>query len=492
MVKFIFLNSKKDHSSLSSQPRSVLIFRSILLVSVAFILSVLPVRVIKAEPLFYEGSSRVSQKISIPDFADLAKKLCDSVVNVSVEGSTKKPGEGEETLPESQLRSVGSGFIINKEGFIITNFHVVNGAKRVVVRLKDDKREYKAEIIGSDQKTDLALLKINAQKQLLPVTLGDSDVIEVGEWVVAIGNQFQLGHTVTAGIVSAKSRKVPNRGSPYDSFIQTDASINPGSSGGPLFNTKGEVVGINSAIFSPGRPQGGSSGFNIGIGFAIPINLAKGVVTQLHGDGKVTRGVLGVIIQEVSESVAQVLGLKSNDGALVADIVSGSPAAKAGLQRFDVITSFDGREVKDFDDLPPLVASTSIGSSIKIDFIRDGKTNSVSVKIDELKESSEKEVDQPLRYDELGLLLENLTPELSRSFGIQEGNGALITGIQSGSRAERAGLIRGDILIAAGKYSIQVVEDLERILMTAEKSKPILLAVRRRDGVRIFTLPPND
>ena len=310
-------------------------------------------------------------------FADLAKKAKNSVVNISTVKVIK--GRGQAPMPfgpndpfrdfferffrdqipkDFRQQSLGTGVIIDKEGFILTNNHVVEMADEIKVKLADE-REFLAKIIGRDQKTDLALIKIDSDKPLSPLPLGDSDKLEVGEWVVAIGNPFGLGNTVTAGIVSAKYRQIGQ--SSYDNYIQTDASINPGNSGGPLLNTAGEVVGINTAIFS-------QSGGNIGIGFAIPINMAKDLLPQLK-KGKVVRGWLGVMIQKITPELKQKLDLKDEKGALVADVTPGGPAEKAGIQRGDVIISFNGKEIKEMNELPYVVASTPVGKSVNVEVL---------------------------------------------------------------------------------------------------------------------------
>src|SRR5690242_19599663 len=305
---------------------------------------------------------------SLPDFATLAKRVGPSVVNVSTTQMRKaaadapSPFDGDDPMsqfwqrffggrmprgPQRQM-GLGSGFIIDHNGTILTNYHVVDGAQKISVTLSDGK-SYDAKVIGKDQKTDIAVIKIDAGHALPAVTMGDSDHLEVGEWVMAIGNPFGLDHTVTSGIVSAKGRQIG--AGPYDNFIQTDASINPGNSGGPLINLRGEVVGINTAIFS-------QSGGNIGIGFAIPTNSAKEIIPELKGKGKVTRGWLGVSIQSVTPDIANSLGLEKSRGALVADVLKDGPAERAGLKVGDVIVEFDGTEIKDSSDLPAIVART--------------------------------------------------------------------------------------------------------------------------------------
>ena len=275
-------------------------------------------------------------------------------------------------------RALGSGVIIDKDGYIVTNAHVVKGADKIVVTLQDgreDGREFDAKVVGIDEKTDVALLKIQSPGDLAVATLGDSDALHVGDWVVAIGNPFGLSETVTAGIVSAKGRVIGE--GPYDDFIQTDASINPGNSGGPLLNLQGQVIGINSAIYS-------QSGGNIGIGFAIPINLVKSVVAQLKAHGKVVRGWLGVAIQDITPDLAKSFGLKQAEGALVSDVTPDSPAARAGLERGDIIVEYNGTHIEAAHQLPALVAGTEIGKTVPIKVLRNGESKTLSVTIAEM------------------------------------------------------------------------------------------------------------
>jgi serine protease Do len=281
----------------------------------------------------------------------------------------------QESRPQ---QSLGSGFIIDKDGYILTNNHVIENAGMIMVKLANEK-EYEAKVVGRDPRTDLALIKINARGDLPVVRIGDSDSLQVGDWVLAIGNPFGLGQTVTAGIVSAKGRVIGQ--GPYDDFIQTDAAINPGNSGGPLFSTKGEVVGINTAIFS-------QSGGNIGIGFAVPINMAKSLVPQLKAKGRVSRGWLGVSIGPVTDEAAKELKLKDTKGALVMEVVERSPADRAGLQQGDVIVSFDGKDVAGAADLPRLVGSTPIGKEVSLRVIREARPLDVKVTIREFREDA--------------------------------------------------------------------------------------------------------
>ncbi|HZV81635.1 MAG TPA: Do family serine endopeptidase, partial [Geobacteraceae bacterium] len=329
-----------------------------------------------------EGNSLA--KTGPPDFVELAKKLKPSVVNIGTEktvrtqrrlqrpfGNNSPFGSDpfqdffdrffEDQIPQGyKQRSLGSGFIISEDGYILTNNHVIDGADEIKVKLEDGK-ELKGEIKGMDAKLDLALIKVTSKDKLPVAELGDSDAIQVGEWVMAIGNPFGLAETVTAGIISAKGRVIGS--GPYDDFIQTDASINPGNSGGPLFNARGEVVGINTAIIAGGQ----------GIGFAIPVNMAKSILPQLREKGKVARGWLGVSVQPVTKDLSQAFGLENERGALVSEVMPESPAQKSGIKVGDVIVEFDGKPVKEMNDLPRIVAATLSGREVKIKVVRDRK-----------------------------------------------------------------------------------------------------------------------
>jgi serine protease Do len=417
------------------------------------------------------------------------------VVNISVEGDSQEAADKEKEAPKAPqttqpLRSVGSGFFISSDGYIVTSNHVIDKADRIVVRLLDDKTEYSASVIGKDAKTDIALLKIDFSGTLPSTEFGDSDALEVGEWVMAIGNQFQLGQSVTAGIVSAKARRVPTGNSgPYDAFIQTDASINPGSSGGPLFNGEGQVVGINTAIFSPGRSQFGGSGFNIGIGFAVPSNLAKTVIQQLRDSGKVTRGLLGVLIQRVDSEVAKILKLKGQDGALVSDVMKDSPASSAGFKRRDVIVSFAGRPIRDHDDLPLMVAGTKIGESVAIGVIRDGQQQTISVSIGELKDESRKKSSEDFKPDSIGILADEVTEQTAHALELSNHRGVIVNSVEQGSIAERAGISRGDIILELAAEPVDKLDKYRTLLKrVASEGKPVLMLLKRDLGTRYVVI----
>ena len=380
---------------------------------------------------------------------------------------------------EQKRRSLGSGFIISPEGYILTNNHVVEKADEVTVTLLD-KEEFKAKVVGTDPKTDIALIKIDAKKKLTYVELGDSDKLDVGEWVLAIGNPFGLGHTVTAGIVSAKGRIIGS--GPYDDFIQTDASINPGNSGGPLFNLKGEVVGINTAIV-----QGGQ-----GIGFATPIRLAKSVLGQLKEKGKVTRGWLGVYIQRLTPEAAENLGISGRQGALVSDVTSGGPAEKAGIRSGDVIVAFNGKEIRDEHDLPQAVASMTPGKTADVRLLRDGKEMTIAVTIAEMEGEAAKPAGGHELSKNLGLTVQDITPEIAQRFEIENTKGVVVTGVEDGSPAEDAGFNEGDIIRVILRQNkrnpVTNAAEFAKLVKKFQSDKTILFLVERGDARILLTV----
>ena len=434
----------------------------------------------------HAASSPIATAQGLPDFISLAKKLGPSVVNVStsrIRGAAEEapspfggndPGEefwqrffGGRTPRGPQRQSgVGSGFIVDGNGTILTNYHVVDGAQKLSVTLSDGKN-YDAKVIGKDQKSDIAVIKIEAGRDLPAAALGDSDRLEVGEWVMAIGNPFGLDHTVTSGIVSAKGRNIGQ--GPYDNFIQTDASINPGNSGGPLLNLRGEVVGINTAIFS-------QSGGNIGIGFAIPSNSIKELLPQLRDKGKVVRGFIGVSVQKVTPEIAESLGINPARGALVGDLVKGGPAERAGVKTGDVIIEFDRRPIKDSADLPQQVARVAPGAAVQIKVIRDGRETAMPLTIGEMKEA---EVTAAAQEGELGLTVQPLTPQLAETLGLERGTGLVISAVKPGSAAEDAGLRPGDVLVEINRRPVKNLADYNREIAGNDKAKSVLFLVRR-------------
>jgi len=420
----------------------------------------------------------------LPDFASLAKKLGPSVVNVSTTQVRKTaqagPDFGDDQMgqffqrffgqpaPRGPQRQggLGSGFIIDNNGTILTNYHVVDGAQKIVVTLADGKN-YDAKVVGKDQKSDIAVIKIDAGRELPAVALGDSDRLEVGEWVMAIGNPFGLDHTVTSGIVSAKGRNIGS--GPYDNFIQTDASINPGNSGGPLINLRGEVVGINTAIFS-------QSGGNIGIGFAIPANSVKELLPQLRDTGKVVRGYLGTSVQKLTPEIAESLGLKQARGALVAEVLKGSPAERAGVKAGDIIVEFDRKEIKESADLPIQVARVAPGTTVQVRVWRDGKDVILPLTVGEMKDN---EIIASTQEGGLGLTVQPITPQLAQSLGLERAEGLVITAVTPGSAAEEAGLKSGDVISEINRQPIKTLADYNRELARNDKAKSVLLLVRR-------------
>jgi serine protease Do len=470
--------------------------KTLMLVAIAFLMGGL----VLASGLHWTGSS-VAQDFSggdhvtvaapptIPSsFAQLAEKLSPTVVNVKVtkvdkvtfHGSPIPEGpfgdfferffENMPQVPENhRTQGAGSGVIISGDGYILTNNHVVDGAQEVTVTLAD-KQEYKAKIVGRDPKTDLAVLKIDTEKPLPSATLGDSEALKVGEWVVAIGNPFGLSHTVTSGIVSAKERVIG--AGPYDDFIQTDASINPGNSGGPLFNMSGEVVGINTAIIPQGQ----------GIGFAIPVNTAKPLIPQLMSKGKVTRGYLGVSIQSITPELAKALTLNETSGALVGDVVSGGPAEKAGIKRGDVIVEYNGRTVQDSHDLPAMVAATPVGNEATVTVLRDGKKRRVDVEIEELQSMEAGKASEAPAEGNWGLALQNLTPLMAQQLGLRAEQGVVVANVEPGSPADEAGIHRGDFILEINRTPVKTVDEATQVIAKANEKNELLVLVQRDQG----------
>ena len=370
-------------------------------------------------------------------------------------------------------RGQGSGFIVDKRGYILTNNHVVGDADLIKVRLFDG-REFKAKIVGTDPQSDVAVIKIDADEDLPILPLGDSDRIKVGEWVIAVGNPFGLNESVTVGVVSAKGRNRIGIND-YEDFIQTDAAINPGNSGGPLINIMGEAVGMNTAIFS-------RSGGYMGIGFAIPINMAKAVMHQLIEKGKVVRGWLGVVIQEIDEELARSFGLEKPQGVLVAEVADDSPAARGGIKQGDVILELDGRKVKDVGDLRNRIALTPPGTKVKLLILRDGKKKLLVVKVGEkpggtviagLESGTKSGI-----LKKLGLSVQDLTPELADQFGYKEGQGVLVSEVEPGSPAERKGIRAGFLIEEVNQVKVHNVKEF----MSALGKSPKRVLLRVTDG----------
>lgn len=452
-------------------------------------------------------------------FADLAERLSPAVVNISTSQTVKRQERDSVPVPEfppgspfedlfrdffdrnqgggqqpRRVTSLGSGFVIEADGIIITNNHVIEEADKVTVNFVDG-TTLPAEVLGRDPKTDIAVLRVKSDKPLPYVKFGDADKARVGDWVLAIGNPFGLGGSLSAGIISARNRDI-NAG-PYDDFIQTDAAINRGNSGGPLFNTAGEVVGVNTAIISP-------SGGSIGIGFAVPSSLVVPVVEQLKQYGETRRGWLGVRIQTVTDEIAESLSLVKPHGALVAGVTESGPAAKAGLKPGDVIVTFDGRIVPDMRSLPRMVAETTIGRLVPVEVIRDNKKIKKQVKIERLEEAdavasaSVNEKSQVAGKDErksLGLTLSAITPRLRATFNIEDGvEGVLVTEVDPNSSAAEKQIRPGDVIVEAGQEEVfrpdDVVDVVKRI--SSETKKSILLGLNRRGDFRFVAVRIDD
>jgi serine protease Do len=432
--------------------------------------------------------------VPAPNWVELAKTLKPAVVNISTkrvdeQGKMQNPfGDNEQFreffkqfgIPQEQqrhaVRSMGSGFVVNADGYIVTNNHVVDGATEIRVKMADG-REVPGKVVGRDPKTDLALLKVEATG--LPVIpFGDSSQLQVGEPVMAIGNPFGLEQTVTTGIVSATGRVIGQ--GPYDDFIQTDASINPGNSGGPLINSRGQVVGINNAIFS-------QSGGSVGIGFAIPINQVKPVVTQLASSGKVTRGWLGVSIQQLTPELAKGFQMSDSSGALVASVQPDSPAAKAGLKAGDVITRFDGQTIAHSSDLPRLVANAPVGRQVALTVMREGKPVTLNISVAQMDEPGQvvASAQGEESKGELGLTVESITPDKAKDMKLANSHGVLVRDVRSGSPAENAGIRAGDVITEVDRQAVTDAANLKRVLAKHPKGAPIVVMIQR-DGASLY------
>jgi serine protease Do len=424
-------------------------------------------------------------------FADLAEKLKPAVVNISTTKTVHQQGGnlfrspfgqggdpfdrffggddffdrffGDVPQREFKQKSLGSGFIISHDGYIFTNNHVVEQADKILVKLSDGK-EYDAKIIGKDAKTDIALIKIKPNKSLPLVEIGDSDKLRVGEWVIAIGNPFGLEQTVTAGIVSAKGRVIG--AGPYDNFIQTDASINPGNSGGPLFGMDGKVVGINTAIIAQGQ----------GIGFAIPINMANRMLPELKTKGEVTRGWLGVSIQDVTDEIAKTMKLKTQDGALIAEVFEGDPADKAGLKAGDIIIEVNGKRIKDSHELLMIVAEMRVGEKVEIKALHEGQEKVFQVVIAVRKE---REVAAAGAAGNFGMTVQEITPEIAKYLGIARKAGVIVVDVKEGSPADEAGIRPQDVILQVNKAKITSLKDYEREIAKISSKEGILLLIKR-------------
>jgi serine protease Do len=456
-------------------------------------------------PFWTEAAPKQTPRVQVLNFADMAEQLKPAVVNISTTQVVNEPQRGfRGPLPprpfgerdpfeqfferffkgsgaqrEVRRGSLGSGFIIDKDGYIVTNNHIVENASDIKVSLSDSE-EFDAKVIGSDPQTEVALIKIDAQRDLPVAPLGDSDKLRVGEWVVAIGNPFGLGQTVTAGIASAKGRVIG--ASAYDDFIQTDASINPGNSGGPLFNLHSEVVGINTAIVPTGQ----------GIGFAIPINLAKEVLTPLREKGRVTRGFLGVQVQQVAPELARSFGLERPRGALVANVQPDSPGERAGLQKGDVIVEFNGRKITDMHELPRLVANTPPGSKAGMRLIRQGRERTVQVNVGDMPEEPRQVSAGRIPGEELGLAVQELKADVAQELGLPNTPAVVVTDVEEGSPAEAGGMNRGDLILEVNQQQVTTLQDFRAALGRTGGSKSVLFLIRRGDNAVYVALRPEE
>ena len=437
---------------------------------------------------------------AMPTLAPMLKRASPGVVNISVEG-TVEVGQDQAggnplfkdpffrrffNLPTNpkpmteHVHAVGSGVIYDAaHGYILTNHHVIQDASKIQITLSDG-RELPATLVASDEKTDVAVLKVNSTS-LTQLPIGRSKSLAVGDYVVAIGDPFGVGQAATFGIVSALGRN--NLGiEGYEDFIQTDASINPGNSGGPLINLRGEVIGINTAIFS-------RTGGNIGIGFAIPINLVKELLPQLRGKGKVTRGYLGVLIQKVTPEIAESLGMEKASGALVANVSKDGPADKAGVKVGDVIVEFDGKEVKDSGELPILVARTAVDKKARLKVLRDKQEVTLTVAVGELKD--EEVVATAPEKGELGLTVQRLTPQMAESLGLEKSEGVVVTAVEPGSAADEAGIRRGDVILEVDRKTVRNLDEYKKAIAGARKGRGVLFLVRRGDNTLFLALKPQ-
>lgn len=447
--------------------------------------------------------------VVLPDFADLAENSGKAVVNISTaqkakpsakaergapRGGQRDPfeeffdqferffGERGERAPRTPQRSLGSGFVISADGYVVTNNHVVEGADEIRVSLQGVLKPYAAKLVGRDAETDLALLKIDAGGSLPFLRFGDSEKMKIGQWVVAIGNPFGLDHSVTAGIISAKSRVIG--AGPFDNFLQTDASINPGNSGGPLLNLRGEVIGINTAILATGQ----------GIGFAIPSEMASRVIEQLRTNQRVQRGWLGVSIQNLDENTGKALGLPNAKGALVASVMPGEPGAKAGLQAGDVVTAVGGQAVEDASEFLRRIAALKPGDKAVMDVWRGGQKSTVTAILGErdpqrVAQGGQPEPDKSGQQFQLGLALRPVQPNDLSQLGLDRPQGLLVLDVADGSPAEQAGIRQGDVILQANQQPVRSVEELKRV-MDEQAQSGVLLLLLKRQGQNVFRSIP--
>lgn len=446
-------------------------------------------------------------------YADVVEKSSPAVVRIEAEHKNKPqsqtqfqlpddlfrqgPGQGPQQQPRSPVeRGLGSGVIVSADGTILTNNHVVEGAEKITVLLADNKT-FDAKLVGSDKPSDLAVLKIEAQNMPF-LTPGNSDTVRVGDIVLAIGNPLGIGQTVTAGIISAKGRRTGlsygNTNDSFEDFLQTDAPINRGNSGGALVNLNGELIGINSQILA-----GGPSGGNIGIGFSIPSNMAKSVMEQLLKDGRVRRGMLGINIQNITDDTAKALELKDTSGVLVSNVRAGSAAEKAGVKRGDIITAINGEKIEDSNVLRNKVAGTLPGSEIKLTVTRDGNPQELTATLDEYNVEGSASSQQPREGDapsaqpnsgKLGLSLQPVTPQVAKQLGIEGTDGLVVTDVDQAGPAAEAGINRGDVVLEINRQAVKSVEEVQSAIEKAG-DRPVLMLVARRGGTVYLTVRPN-
>lgn len=437
-------------------------------------------------------------------FTHIAEAVSPSVVNIAAEKKVRRSVPGFEwhfegpfedffrdffrDAPqyEGRAQTLGSGFMISADGYLITNYHVIKDASKVIVKMAN-KKEYKGDevtVVGTDPHTDVALLKIESNEKFPALTFGNSDGVRVGDWAIAIGNPFQLEGTVTVGVISATGRSdiaLPE-GPDYQSFLQTDAAINFGNSGGPLVNIRGEVIGINAAITSP-------SGGNVGIGFAIPANLAKNVIDELKETGRVTRGYLGVYLQDISDDLKDALDLPSLEGVLISEVVSNTPAEKAGVQSGDVVVEYDGKKVNDRQSFKIQVAATPVGKTVNMTVIRDGEEKKLHVKIEEFPEELSRDEEREDK-SELGLRVVSVTDAQAQRFKLEATRGVLVIDIDAESPAADAGVRVGDVILSIGKTEIDDVDDYRAAIPALEEGKAAIFHIQRGERKLYIAVTP--
>ncbi len=454
--------------------------------------------------------ARGAQPAALPDFTPLVEAYADAVVNISTTLKTSRrgsvPGFSMPDIPEDSpfyeffrkffgeipegiepfenRTSLGSGFILSKDGYVITNNHVVKDADEIIVRMHD-RREFVAELVGTDERSDIAVLKISGD-DLPTVKLGDSSNLRVGEWVLAIGSPFGFDHSVTAGIISAMGRSLPNEN--YVPFIQTDVAINPGNSGGPLFNLDGEVIGVNSQIYSR------TGGF-MGLSFAVPINVVTNVYEQLRQQGHVSRGWLGILIQDVTRELAESFGMERPHGALVAKILPDSPALMAGFEVGDVVVKYNGKEISFSSDLPPMVGSSKIGSRVPVEIIRRGKTKTLHVTIAELPDDDKLKIaaggkDGGVTSNALNITVKDMTPQQKEEFELED-HGVIVESVTEGP-AQKAGIRQGDVILLINNTKVTDAAHFEKLVGELPKDKSIPVLVQRRGGPIFLALKLTD